>query len=444
MNVQVTTHEEEEEEQGGRKRARANENANENANANENESTEIEIDSEGQGQGGMKAAKSSTGRGLVREVRTTVQSAGGSQCLDSRPLPLNSPPRHAAGSVVSAGRTSQAQAAQAPASSGHTLFARNAKVGASMVTDATAVTATEKLGKESAKQMLDKSKAFIFDCDGVIWRGDKLIEGIPETIEGLRAAGKKLIFVTNNSTKSRAGYLKKFQTLGLDISAEEIYSSSYAAAAYLKSKNFPTDGSKKVYVVGEVGIMEELTLAGIPHFGGPEDADAQIKLGKGVKMEHDADVSAVIVGFDREINYYKIQYATLCIRENESCEFIATNRDAVTHLTDAQEWAGNGSMVGAIAGSAAREPTTVGKPSTFMLGDIADQFQIDKSEICMVGDRLDTDIMFGQNGGLRTMLVLSGVTREETLLSEENTIHPDLYTSKLADILPALDEINST
>ena len=312
---------------------------------------------------------------------------------------------------------------------------------AAMVTEASVA---EKLSQETAVGLLNGAKAFIFDCDGVIWRGDKLIEGIPETIEALRAAGKKLIFVTNNSTKSREGYLKKFLSLGLNISAEEIYSSSYAAAAYLKSKNFPTDGSKKVYVIGEIGIMEEIALANIPHFGGPEDADAKITLGKGVKMAHDADVSAVIVGFDREINYYKIQYATLCIRENEDCEFIATNRDAVTHLTDAQEWAGNGSMVGAIAGSAAREPTTVGKPSTFMLDDIADQFKIDKSEICMVGDRLDTDIMFGQNGGLKTMLVLSGVTREETLLSEENTIQPDLYTSKLADLLPALNEVNGT
>jgi ribonucleotide monophosphatase NagD (HAD superfamily) len=58
--------------------------------------------------------------------------------------------------------------------------------------------------------------------------------------------------------------------------------------------------------------------------------------------------TAVIVGFDRYINYYKIQYAQLCINENKGCEFIATNLDAVTHLTDAQEWAGNGSMVGAI------------------------------------------------------------------------------------------------
>merc|ERR1712087_996342 len=256
----------------------------------------------------------------------------------------------------------------------------------------------------------------------------------------LRGMGKQLVFVTNNSTKSRAGYLKKFTSLGLNVNAEEIFSSSFAAAAYLSFNKF----KGKVYVVGEVGIQEELDLAGIDHIGGPADAGKGIELAPGQLLEHDKDVSAVIVGFDRYINYYKLQYATLCIRENEGCEFIATNTDAVTHLTDAQEWAGNGSMVGAIAGSAAREPYTVGKPSTFMLDDIADQFQIDKSEICMVGDRLDTDIMFGQNGGLKTMLVLSGVTREETLLSEENTIQPDLYTSKLADLLPALNEVNGT
>lgn len=65
-------------------------------------------------------------------------------------------------------------------------------------------------------------------------------------------------------------------------------------------------------------------------------------------------VGAVVVGFDRYINYYKIQMATLCIRENPGCLFIATNTDAVTHLTDAQEWAGNGSMVGAIKGARRR------------------------------------------------------------------------------------------
>ena len=68
------------------------------------------------------------------------------------------------------------------------------------------------------------------------------------------------------------------------------------------------------------------------------------------KLSLTMQVGAVVVGFDRRINYYKIQYACLCIRENPGCLFIATNLDAVTHLTDAQEWAGNGAMVGAIKG----------------------------------------------------------------------------------------------
>lgn len=283
------------------------------------------------------------------------------------------------------------------------------------------------------KALVDKVSAFIFDCDGVIWRGDSVIDGVPETLDMLRNMGKKLVFVTNNSTKSRAGYLGKFTSLGLNVKAEEIYSSSYAAAAYLEHINFPKD--KKVYIVGEVGIQEELDLKGIKHCGGPADAEKKIELKAGYALPHDDDVGAVVVGFDRHINYYKIQYATLCITENPACLFIATNTDARTHLTDAQEWAGNGSMVGAIKGSTKRDPIIVGKPAEFMLENIATHFGLKRSEICMVGDRLDTDILFGQNGGLTTMLVLSGVTTESQLLSAENTIHPDLYTGQLSDLL---------
>lgn len=284
---------------------------------------------------------------------------------------------------------------------------------------------------EDKKKLIDSVDCFIFDCDGVIWRGDSVIDGVPETLDMLRAAGKRLVFVTNNSTKSRAGYLGKFTGLGLKVNAEEIYSSSYAAAAYLESIDF----KKKVYVIGETGILEELDLKGIEHLGGPEDAEKVVTLKKGEYMEHDPDVGAVVVGFDRYINYYKIQYATLCIRENPGCMFIATNRDAVTHLTDAQEWAGNGSMVGAIAGSTKREPITVGKPAEFMLDNIAKTFNLQRQQICMVGDRLDTDILFGKNGGLTTCLVLSGVTDEETLLSPENKVHPDYYMSQLSELL---------
>jgi phosphoglycolate phosphatase len=221
--------------------------------------------------------------------------------------------------------------------------------------------------------------------------------------------------------------------LGLNITAENIFSSSFAAAAYLESIKF--DG--KVYVVGETGIGEELDLLGIKWSGCEADKGKEVTLSEGLYMEHDKDVSAVIVGFDRHFNYHKIQQATLCIRENPGCLFIATNTDAVTHLTSAQEWAGNGSMVGCIKGSTQQEPIVVGKPSSFMLDYIAEKYSIPKDEICMVGDRLDTDILFGKDGGLSTLLVLSGVTTEERLLSPKNEIVPDFYTNQLSDLLEA-------
>jgi phosphoglycolate/pyridoxal phosphate phosphatase family enzyme len=241
-----------------------------------------------------------------------------------------------------------------------------------------------------------------------------------------------MFFVTNNSTKSRAGYKKKFDSLGLDIPAEEIFSSSFAAAAYLEQTKFKATG-KKVYIIGEVGICDELDLIGVPYIGGPADAEKQPDMGSGGCLDHDSDVGAVIVGFDRYINYYKIQYAQLCINENPGCEFIATNLDAVTHLTDAQEWAGNGSMVGAIKGCTGRDPTVVGKPSPLMINYLCEKLGLERSRICMVGDRLDTDILFGTDNGLQSLLVLSGVTSETKLLSPENSIMPDFYAKTIND-----------
>lgn len=282
------------------------------------------------------------------------------------------------------------------------------------------------------EKLLDKTDCFIFDCDGVIWKGDSVIEGVPEVLEKLRELKKKIFFVTNNSTKSRKGYKKKFTGLGLNVNDEEIFSSSFAAAAYLDQTKFINTG-KKVYIIGDVGIGEELDIIGIPHFGGPSDSSKVIKLGPGVRVDQDPEVGAVIVGFDANINYYKIQYAQLCINENPGCEFIATNLDAVTHLTEEQEWAGNGAMVGAIKGCTGKEPTVVGKPSPLMVDYIVSKYGFDRSRICMVGDRLDTDVLFGTDNGLQTCLTLCGVTSKDELLSPNNAIRPEYYVDTIAD-----------
>ena len=150
------------------------------------------------------------------------------------------------------------------------------------------------------QKFLDRVNAFVFDCDGVIWRGEEVIKGVPDTLDLLRARGKRLIFLTNNSTKSREGYRAKFESLGINVKAEEIFASSFAAAAYLQSQSFPPDG--KVYVVGHAGIQDELDLAGIQHIGGPADACKPVDMGPGGKLHVDPSVRAVVVGLDTNIS----------------------------------------------------------------------------------------------------------------------------------------------
>lgn len=291
----------------------------------------------------------------------------------------------------------------------------------------------QRLTPQAAADLLDSVDAFLFDCDGVIWKGDALIDGVPDTLDTLRAMGKKLIFVTNNSTKSRKQYAEKFHSLGIAVSEDEIFSSSFAAAMYLIVNNFSRE--KKVYAIGEEGILKEMALAGFTCLGGPEDGKKTANFGLNSLFQHDKTVGAVVVGLDKHINFYKLQYATLCIRENPGCLFIATNRDAVGHLTDLQEWPGAGCMVAAVCGSTQREPIVVGKPSTFLMDFLLKKYNIPTSRMCMVGDRLDTDILFGQSAGCRTLLVLSGVTNLSSLQDPTNTTLPAYYTGKVSDII---------
>ena len=125
---------------------------------------------------------------------------------------------------------------------------------------------------------------FIFDCDGVLWRGSHLIPGAKKTLAYLRVLGKKILFVTNNATKSRRAYLQKFKELDLEahlvipcplvhmtmfsyfIRQNEVFGSAYAAAYYMKhALQFPAD--KKVYVIGMEGMTEELDEQGISYVG---------------------------------------------------------------------------------------------------------------------------------------------------------------------------------
>ena len=152
---------------------------------------------------------------------------------------------------------------------------------------------------------------FIFDCDGVLWLGNVPIPGVLKALDFLRSKNKNIIFVTNNSTKSRESYLQKFKSLGIHAELDEIFGSAYCSAFYLKNiLNFPSD--KRVYVIGMKGIYDELDAVGIRHCG---DSDKD-----GIKDIHDMDqlpmeqdIGAVLVGLDMNITYKKLAKVQILI-----------------------------------------------------------------------------------------------------------------------------------
>lgn len=273
---------------------------------------------------------------------------------------------------------------------------------------------------------------------GVLWHGDTVISGVKKTLAQLRATGKRILFVSNNSTKSRRAYLKKFQTLDIQADVEEIFGSAYAAAYYLKNiHSFPAE--KRVYVVGAAGICDELAEEGIAYCGSKDDAGVMSEEEWLAPIEPDASIGAVLVGFDLLFNYRKLCKANYYLRNNVDCPLFATNTDA-SYPNAGQLYPGTGCFVDAIETASGQKAKVFGKPHSTLMECILKKFHLDPKHTCMVGDRLDTDIVFGKQSGLQTLLVLTGVTQKADLqnkLAENQT--PDHILECFADLFTELN-----
>ncbi|XP_013061272.2 glycerol-3-phosphate phosphatase-like isoform X1 [Biomphalaria glabrata] len=288
------------------------------------------------------------------------------------------------------------------------------------------------------KEILETVDYFLFDCDGVLWDGNGVIEGSVETIKKLKSLGKKVYYVTNNSSKSRQDYLEKCKECGFPAELDDIVCTAYAAAQYLKNIGF----KNKVYLVGKDESMgTELKDAGIQYFGpGPD-------LLNGASYEEwfkntvlDSEVKCVVVGFDPHISYMKIMKAASYLR-NPDCIFIGTNEDRSLPAKDKDiVIPGTGCMVLPVALAANRRPILMGKPETNMFDLLKKVRNIDPSRCLMTGDSISTDIVFAKNCGVRSMLVLSGMSTEDDLITANGKgsnadpkKQPDVYAQKLSE-----------
>lgn len=256
----------------------------------------------------------------------------------------------------------------------------------------------------------------------------------------LRSNGKQVVFVTNNSTKSRADYKKKLEKLGIPSTTEEIFSSSYSASIYISRILKLPENKRKVFVIGETGIEQELQTENVPFIGGTDPAyrrevrpDDYKLIAAGDPSLLDPEVGVVLVGLDFHLNYLKLALAYHYIKRG--AVFLATNIDSTLPNSGAL-FPGAGSMSAPLIMMLGEEPVSLGKPNQAMMDAIEGKFKFDRSRTCMVGDRANTDIRFGLEGKLGgTLGVLTGVSSKDDFLT--GPIRPSVYLDKLSDLLEA-------
>ncbi|ETS80611.1 hypothetical protein PFICI_08140 [Pestalotiopsis fici W106-1] len=286
-------------------------------------------------------------------------------------------------------------------------------------------------------EFIDRFDVFLLDCDGVLWSGDHLFEGIVETLELLRSRGKRVVFVTNNSTKSRQDYQKKLTALGIPSDIEEIFASAYSSAVYISRILKLPEGKNKVFVIGESGIETELRTENIPFVGGTDPAlrrditpEDYGKIADGSML--DPEVGVVLAGLDFHINYLKLSLGFQYLQRG--AKFLATNLDS-TLPNSHSFFPGAGSISIPLVYMSGQQPLSLGKPSQAMMDAIEGKFQLDRARTCMVGDRLNTDIQFGVEGGLGgTLAVLTGVSKKEHWEAKDAPAVPAYYVDKLSDL----------
>ncbi|GAB0100717.1 phosphoglycolate phosphatase [Sergentomyia squamirostris] len=302
-------------------------------------------------------------------------------------------------------------------------------------------TRLQSLPREKVKAFINSFDTVLTDCDGVIWLFNDALAGAPNVINRFLETGKKVFFVTNNSTKSRDEFLKKATDLGFNMTRDGIISTAYLAAQYLKHQGF----SRTAYIVGSQGIVQELDAVGIKNIGfGPDVLKNGLGSFVNEELEKNPEVGAVVVGFDEHFSFPKLIRAC-SYADDPECLFVATNTDERFPLAHCVI-PGTGAIVRCVETAAERKAFIVGKPNPYICEALIKEHNVNPARTLMIGDRCNTDILLGTNCGFQTLLVETGIHKECDVKSwlasndpEERKLVPDVITSKLADLLEYID-----
>ena len=237
------------------------------------------------------------------------------------------------------------------------------------------------------KNILQK-KGFICDMDGVIYHGNRILDGVADFVNWMIKENKKFVFLTNSPERTPHELSMKLERMGLGVSADHFYTSAMATAEFLKTQS----PGCSAYVIGEAALSKALY-------------DQEIYM-------NDVNPDYVVIGETRTYSFEKIEKAIALV--NNGAKLIGTNPDTVG-VTEKGIMPATGSLIAPIEIATGKKAYFVGKPNPLMLRHGLRILGCHSEDIAFIGDRMDTDIIAGIESNVDTILVLSGVTSKEDI-----------------------------
>jgi glycerol 3-phosphatase-2 len=261
-------------------------------------------------------------------------------------------------------------------------------------------------------RLVDGYDAFLLDLDGVVYRGDEPVPGAPEAVAAIREAGRRVIFLTNNSARTPDRVSERLSAMGVPATRREVVTSSEATAALVREMLERERRPPTAFVIGEGGIRDALTDAGLELLEGEP-----------------GEAGFVVVGWDREADYARLKTATLLV--SKGARLVATNADASFPAPGGEMWPGAGALLAAVETASGERATVVGKPHR-PLFDVALE-RAGSRRALVIGDRIETDVAGGLGAGLDAALVLTGAHGPPDLLDRDPL--PTVVLAGLGDLL---------
>jgi len=262
---------------------------------------------------------------------------------------------------------------------------------------------------------LRSAKGFIFDMDGVLSLGTRLLPGVNDMFNALRLREIPFLLATNNSTATPESFVQRLEAMGVDVSVENIQTSSTTTRDYLVgAEDIPADAT--ILVIGEPALGEILTT-GTSYTILANDQPA-------------TDANVVVAGLDLSFTYEKMRRAVEALEHGAA--FIATNADDRLPNENGYQ-PGAGAVIAGIEKASRKSPVVIGKPQPLMMLKAVEHLGCQPGEGVMVGDRLDTDIAAAHEAGLLTTLVLTGVSTRADLATADTL--PDYVFADLPAML---------